>query len=87
MELHSYRYAWAERAKKADYLERFAQEALGLARAESHPLAPMWAINSLIARIHAHQDLAGNAIGRPGRSCPFCCFCSASIPRWRPRLC
>ncbi|MHB8524386.1 MAG: hypothetical protein ACYDH9_27005 [Limisphaerales bacterium] len=27
--LHSYRYAWAERARKAGYLERFAQEALG----------------------------------------------------------
>ncbi len=27
--LHSYRYAWAERAKKAAYPERFAQEALG----------------------------------------------------------
>jgi integrase len=27
--LHSYRYAWAERAKICDYPERFAQEALG----------------------------------------------------------
>lgn len=27
--LHSYRYAWAERAKIADYPERFAQLALG----------------------------------------------------------
>lgn len=27
--LHSYRYAWAERAKAAGYPERFAQEALG----------------------------------------------------------
>ena len=27
--LHSYRYTWAERAKKAGYPERFAQEALG----------------------------------------------------------
>jgi integrase len=27
--LHSYRYSWAERAKKAGYPERFAQEALG----------------------------------------------------------
>ena len=27
--MHSYRYAWAERAKKAGYPERFAQEALG----------------------------------------------------------
>jgi integrase len=27
--LHSYRYAWAERALKAGYPERFAQEALG----------------------------------------------------------
>jgi integrase len=28
--LHSYRYAWADRAKKCGYPERFAQEALGL---------------------------------------------------------
>jgi integrase len=27
--LHSYRYAWAERAKTAGYPERFAQMALG----------------------------------------------------------
>ncbi len=27
--LHSYRYAWAERAKRAGYPERYAQEALG----------------------------------------------------------
>jgi hypothetical protein len=27
--LHSYRYAWAERAKRYGYPERFAQEALG----------------------------------------------------------
>ena len=29
MSLHSYRYAWAERAKQAGYPERFAQEAPG----------------------------------------------------------
>ena len=29
MSLHSYRYAWAERAKTAGYPERFAQMALG----------------------------------------------------------
>lgn len=27
--LHSYRYAWAERAKQRGYPERFAQQALG----------------------------------------------------------
>ena len=27
--LHSYRYAWAERAKEAGYPERFAMQALG----------------------------------------------------------
>jgi len=27
--LHSYRYAWAERAKTVGYPKRFAQEALG----------------------------------------------------------
>ena len=29
MTLHSYRYAWVERAKSCGYPERFAQEALG----------------------------------------------------------
>ncbi len=29
MTLHSYRYAWAERALKCGYPERFAQQALG----------------------------------------------------------
>ena len=29
MSLHSYRYAWAERAKSCGYPERFTQEALG----------------------------------------------------------
>lgn len=29
MSLHSYRYAWAERALKCGYPERFAQQALG----------------------------------------------------------
>jgi integrase len=34
--LHSYRYAWAERARAAGYPERFAQEALGHASAAIH---------------------------------------------------
>ena len=34
--LHSYRYAWAERAKSAGYPERFAQEALGHASKAVH---------------------------------------------------
>jgi integrase len=34
--LHSYRYAWAERAKMAGYPERFAQEALGHKSAAVH---------------------------------------------------
>jgi len=34
--LHSYRYAWAERAKIAGYPERFAQEALGHNSAAVH---------------------------------------------------
>ena len=34
--LHSYRYAWAERAKAAGYPERFAQEALGHKSAAVH---------------------------------------------------
>ena len=29
MTLHSYRYAWAERARTCGFPERFAQEALG----------------------------------------------------------
>lgn len=34
--LHSYRYAWAERAKVCGYPERFAQEALGHNRKAVH---------------------------------------------------
>lgn len=34
--LHSYRYAWAERAKRLGYPERFAQEALGHASKAVH---------------------------------------------------
>ena len=34
--LHSYRYAWAERAREAGYPERFAQEALGHKSAAVH---------------------------------------------------
>src|SRR6267378_1898748 len=34
--LHSYRYAWAERARTAGYPERFAQEALGHKSAAVH---------------------------------------------------
>ncbi len=34
--LHSYRYAWAERARSAGYPERFAQEALGHKSAAVH---------------------------------------------------
>lgn len=34
--LHSYRYAWAERAREAGYPERYAQEALGHTSAAVH---------------------------------------------------
>jgi integrase len=34
--LHSYRYAWAERAAEAGYPERYAQQALGHASAAIH---------------------------------------------------
>ena len=34
--LHSYRYAWAERAKSVGYPERYAQEALGHSSAAVH---------------------------------------------------
>ena len=34
--LHSYRYAWAERARRCGYPERFAQEALGHNSAAVH---------------------------------------------------
>jgi len=34
--LHSYRYAWAERAKSAGYPQRYAQEALGHQSAAIH---------------------------------------------------
>ena len=34
--MHSYRYAWAERAAAAGYPERYAQQALGHASAAIH---------------------------------------------------
>ena len=34
--MHSYRYAWAERAAEAGYPERYAQQALGHASAAIH---------------------------------------------------
>lgn len=36
MSLHSYRYAWAERARAVGYPERYAQEALGHSSAAVH---------------------------------------------------
>ena len=43
--LHSYRYAWAERAKTAGYPERYAQEALGHA---SKAFARAYARNAVV---------------------------------------
>ena len=40
--LHSYRYAWAERAKAVGYPERYAQEALGHSSAAVHESPLTW---------------------------------------------
>lgn len=63
--LHSYRYAWAERAKTAGYPERFAQEALGhssraWARAYSKAahvvLPPLEEYEAKITPLHSPND-------------------------------
>ena len=46
--LHSYRYAWAERAKIAGYPERFAQEALGHSSKAVHRAYPNAAALALV---------------------------------------
>jgi len=62
--LHSYRYAWAERAKTAGYPERFAQQALGhnskaWARAYSKKaqvlLPPLEEYENKIIQLHSQQ--------------------------------
>lgn len=72
--LHSYRYAWAERAKAAGYPERYAQEALGhgskaWARAYSKGahvvLPPLEEYESKIIHLHP-QSVARNAKRKNG---------------------
>lgn len=66
--LHSYRYAWAERAKVCGYPERFAQEALGH---NSKAVHRAYAKRALINGGHADQvltagDLQLNRVCRAG---------------------
>ena len=59
--LHSYRYAWAERAKVAGMLERFAQEALGH---NSKAVHRAYAKRALM-KIPSLQDYEEHAAAKP----------------------
>ncbi len=72
--LHSYRYAWAERAKTAGYPERFAQEALGHNSKAVHrayppatrgPACPPSSTTNASPRTEGRR---GGLPGSPGRS-------------------
>jgi len=61
--LHSYRYAWAKRARKAGYPERFAQEALGHNSKAVHRAYAKRALVTLPALEKYEQNaLSGNII-------------------------
>ncbi len=82
--LHSYRYAWAERARKAGYPERFAQEALGHNSKAVHrayakraqvtlPSLEQYERNSAAENIIPLAQQTGSAIpeaGQPSRAVP-----------------
>src|SRR6266566_2484623 len=53
--LHSYRYAWAERAKKAGYPERFAQE--GFSDSENVPCPVAYGL------LNPHSSVPGACSG------------------------
>jgi len=59
--LHSYRYAWAERAKTVGYPERFAQEALGH---NSKAVHRAYAKRALV-KIPALEDYEQQAVAKP----------------------
>jgi integrase len=61
--LHSYRYAWAERAKTVGYPERFAQEALGH---NSKAVHRAYAKKALM-RIPSLQEYEERAATKPAR--------------------
>ena len=70
---HSYRYAWAERAKRAGYPERFAQEALGHnskaihrsyarnAQVELPPLSEFERMRSVRGNVQDHEPVMAKA--------------------------
>jgi len=68
--LHSYRYAWAERAKVAGYPERFAQEALGH---NSKAVHRAYARNAsvLLPSLEAYESRAANPAHTMGNLLPF----------------
>lgn len=59
--LHSYRYAWAERARSAGYPERFAQEALGHNSKAVHRAYAKKALVSLPS-LEAYEKMAKESI-------------------------
>jgi integrase len=57
--LHSYRYAWAERARKSGYPERFAQEALGH-NSEAVHRAYARKAKVIVPTLEAYENQIGN---------------------------
>ena len=66
--LHSYRYSWAERAKKAGYLERFAQQALGH---NSKAVHRAYAKNALV-ELPCLSEYERKIISFPGQAEGYC---------------
>ena len=66
--LHSYRYAWAERAKTVGYPERFAQEALGHNSKAVHRAYAKRALMKLPSLEEYEQKAAEDFAGGASRS-------------------
>jgi integrase len=65
--LHSYRYAWAERARKSGYPERFAMENLGHNSKAMH-----WAYaRKAQVTVPALEDYEKNAAARDNAGAPM----------------
>jgi hypothetical protein len=69
--LHSYRYAWAERAKQCGYPERFAQEALGhnskaVHRAYAHKAKVK------LPSLESYERQAADDVPRGAQPCALC---------------
>jgi hypothetical protein len=66
--LHSYRYAWAERAKTVGYPERFSQEALGHNSKAVHCAYAKRALMKLPS-LEEYKQQAAAKVETPVRTC------------------